>query len=153
MLERHTRCCFVSATLSLRSTLYLPSHNSSVDDRPQRAPYTEGSSVDDWKAYVICGTDTTSQDYKTSSDGVANPDTDPSLPPAKTDSERRGCYHPGIDIERVCNPEGDEVSMPPLSSFGLDRFEVMIGQEELLAGKAWFCFTFLPYCQLGLCQS
>ena len=85
----------------------------------------------------------TSENNKEGRDGIADPDTDPCLPPGKTDFERGGGNHPGVDVERVGNPESDEVDMAPLSSLWLDGFEIVVGKEELFVGEAWFGLAFL----------
>lgn len=56
-------------------------HDSTIKDRPQCAPNPEGGTIDDRKIDVVHGTDTTSQTDEEARDRVANPDTNPCLPP------------------------------------------------------------------------
>jgi hypothetical protein len=56
------------------------------------------------------------------------------LPPAEANLERGSSNHPCVDIEAVGDPEGDEIDVFPLSALGLDRLQVMVGQEQLLVG-------------------
>ena len=79
-------------------------------------------------------TDPTSQDNEERGDSIANPNADPCLPPTQSDLQRRGSDHPGVDVEAVGDPEGDEVDMSPLSALRLNGFQIMIRQEELSVG-------------------
>ena len=83
---------------------------------------------------MVYSTDPTSEDDEERSDGVADPDTDPCLPPTQTDLERGGCNHPCVDVEAVGDPESDKVDVSPLAALRLDGFQIMVGQEELLVG-------------------
>lgn len=83
---------------------------------------------------MICCANTTSETNKAGSDGVSDPDADPSLPPGEADFERGGSNHPSVDIEGVGNPESDKIPCFPLSSFRLDDTKIMVGKEELFVG-------------------
>ena len=83
---------------------------------------------------MVSRTNPTSEDDEECSNGVANPDTDPCLPPAQTDLQGRSSNHPCIDVEAVGDPERDKVDVSPLSPCRLDGFQVVVGQEELLVG-------------------
>lgn len=66
---------------------------------------------------------------------LTNPDTQPCLPPRQANFKTGRSNHPCVDIERVGNPEIDEGDVAPLPACRLDRLQVMVGQEELLAGQ------------------
>lgn len=71
------------------------------------------------------------------------PDTNPSLPPGKTNVEGRGGDHPCIDVERVGDPETDEVECTPLATSGLDNLQIMVGEEKLLIRETRVGIDFL----------
>lgn len=72
-----------------------PSHHGTVQDRPQRAPDTERSTVDHRERNVIHCADATRQHDEETGDGIADPDANPCLPPGEAEFER-GCL--GNDV-------------------------------------------------------
>lgn len=86
---------------------------------------------------MVLGTNSSCKNDEECRDSVADPDTNPCLPPRKADIERGCSDHPGIDVEGVSDPEADKVPVLPLSTFWLDRLEIVVGEEELLVGQAW----------------
>lgn len=97
---------------------------------------------------MVLGTNSSSEDDEESSDGVPNPNANPSLPPGKTDFKRGGCNHPGVDVEGISDPKPDEIPCLPLSAFWLDRLKIMVGEEKLFAGETWGVVVYLLFgCQ------
>jgi hypothetical protein len=64
--------------------------------------------------------------------GRSVPDANPSLPPRQAIVKRRSSDHPCVDVERVGNPETDKIEGGPLTTFGLDNLQVMVGEEQFL---------------------
>ena len=71
------------------------------------------------------------------------PDTNPSLPPGKSNVKRRGGDHPCVDVERVGDPETDEVECAPLATSRFDNLQIMVGKEELLIRETRVGIDFL----------
>lgn len=86
---------------------------------------------------MVHGTDAAGQADEKASDSVTNPDTQPTLPPRQatdasaTDHGRSD--HPGVDIERVGNPEADEIPSAPLPALWFDC--TPFGHVSILTGK------------------
>ena len=77
---------------------------------------------------MVGGADATGQADEASGNGVAEPNTQPRLPPGETTNDHGRRDHPGVDVERVGDPEGDEVPRTPLPALGLHRLEIMVRQ-------------------------
>lgn len=92
---------------------------------------------------MIHGADAAGKADEECGDGVANPYANPCLPPGQANLEGRGGNHPRVDVEGICYPKGHEVAVAPLSSLRFDGFEIMIGEEKLLAGEARLAFHLL----------
>lgn len=72
------------------------SHRRSVDNRPEGTPDAKGGTIGHGKGDAVNGTHTAHKTDEQGGDGIANPDTQPGLPPRKTvDNHRRG-DHPRV---------------------------------------------------------
>lgn len=85
---------------------------------------------------MIHRTDPTSEADEARSDCVADPDAEPGLPPRQAGDDHRAGDHPGVDVERVGDPEAHEVPGAPLPALWLDGLEVVVGEHELGGGQA-----------------
>lgn len=112
---------------------------------------------------MVRGSDATRQDDEESGYRIADPDTDPCLPPGKANFERgclvwtsvvldptksnsqaaSYCDHPRVDVERVGDPEGHKVDVLPFPTLWFNWLQVMVGQEELLVAETRLGFTLL----------
>jgi hypothetical protein len=66
------------------------------------------------------------EDKKGRDEAVSEPDADPCLPPRQTGGHHRGDDHPGVDVETIGHPEGNEVPVPPCTILRWDGAEVII---------------------------
>lgn len=60
------------------------------------------------------------------SNGIPGPNTQPRLPPRQAGRDHGVCNHPRVEVERVGDPEADEVPRAPLAAGGLDWLEVVV---------------------------
>lgn len=109
-----------------------------VEDGPQSTPDAKRSATDNGKANMVSCTDATSQADEARRDEIADPDTNPRLPPAEAALYHRRRDHPSVDVEGIGNPETDIVPSSPLPALRLDGLEVMVGEQELPRGQARF---------------
>lgn len=86
---------------------------------------------------MVRGTDAAGQADEKASDSVANPHTQPALPPRQATDARATDHgrgdHPGVDIERVGDPEADEIPSTPLPALWFDC--APFGHVSTLNGK------------------
>ena len=100
---------------------------------------------------MIDRTNATGQADKGGGDKVADPHTEPRMPPRKAiTGNHGGSDHPSINVERVGNPESwwmseqvehswkilgvistNIVPRTPLSSFRFNRFQIVVREHEL----------------------
>lgn len=110
----------------------LLTHDSPVKHWPQTSPDSERGSGHDRKPNVILCANAARQANKEARNRITKPDTNPRLPPRQTAHDHSTADHPGVDVERIGNPETDKVPRTPLASFGLNRFEIVVRQ-------LWLC--------------
>lgn len=115
-------------------------HCCPVENRPQRTPDTKGGTVNNRETNVIHRTDPTSEADEARSDCVADPDAEPGLPPRQAGDDHGAGDHPGVDVERVGDPEAHEVPGAPLPALWLDGLEVVVCEHELGGGQARLVF-------------
>lgn len=103
-------------------------HCSAVKDRPQAAPDTERRAARNGEPDMVGGTNATGQADEAAGDGIADPNAEPRLPPRQAADDHGRRDHPGVDVERVGDPEANEVPGSPLAPLGLDGLEVVVRQ-------------------------
>lgn len=77
---------------------------------------------------MVHGANATSCADEATSNGIADPDAEPRLPPRQPIDDHATGDHPCVDVEGISNPEADEVPRTPLSTSGLDGLEIVVGQ-------------------------
>ena len=135
--------CQLFACLIRHASGYSPGHDDSVQHRPQGAPDTERSSVDNRERDVVSSTDSSGQDDEEGRDGVADPYTDPGLPPCQARLKRRGSNHPRVDVKTVSDPKADKVEGFPLATGWLNGLKIMVCKEEFFVTEAGLGLDFL----------
>lgn len=90
---------------------------------------------------MILGSNPSCKADKARSNGIADPNTYPALPPAQTIEDVGGRDHPCIDVEGVGDPEGNEVGPRPLSSLGFDGLKVLYQSHVLVMMRKAGAFT------------
>ncbi len=75
---------------------------------------------------MVDGTDSTANDNEDGGDGVAYPDTQPSLPPREAAGNHGRRNHPGANVDTVSDPETDIVPGAPYPALFLNRFKIKI---------------------------
>lgn len=113
-------------------------HGSTIEDGPQGAPNTERRTADDGETNVVDGTDATSQGDEETGNRIADPDTEPCLPPGEAVDDHGGGNHPRVDVEGVGDPETDEVPGTPLAALLFDGLQVMVGELRASVSTAIF---------------
>lgn len=77
---------------------------------------------------MVHGTDTSIHGDENTSDAIADPDTQPCLPPREASNNHGRRDHPSVDVEGIGDPEADKVPGAPLTAFLLDRFQIVVGE-------------------------
>lgn len=73
--------------------------------------------------------DSARQNHKDSAEEIADPHTQPDLPPGQTQLDSGGCDFPRVDVERVGDPEGHKVPPSPSLAGLLDGFQILVVEK------------------------
>lgn len=129
-----------------------------VEDRPEGTPDSKRRSSYHRERDMVYRTNSTSQTNEDGSDEVADPHAEPGVPPCQAaPGNHGGSNHPGVDVERVSDPEAwtrwlaigflktgtssspkvhtDEIPRSPLPSLRFDGLQIMVGEHELGIGQ------------------
>lgn len=103
-------------------------HSGAIENRPETTPNSKGGPIHHRESDVVDGADATGRADEATGDRVSDPDAYPRLPPRQAIDDHRGADHPRVDVERVGDPEADEIPRAPLASLRLDGFEIIVRQ-------------------------
>ena len=77
---------------------------------------------------MICRADAACRAYEGTGNRITNPHGQPCLPPGQSIHDTSRTDHPGVNVERVSDPEADEVPRTPLPPGRLDGLQIIVRQ-------------------------
>ena len=84
---------------------------------------------------MVKNTNTSTNSDKNTTHEVPKPHREPSLPPGHSGLYSSSCNLPGVDIERVSNPEKDKIEPRPQPSILLNRLQIVVEKVQLSGGE------------------